>query len=59
MCKTEGCNTQPNFNIEGLKKALYCGSCKTTGMVDVKHKTCFQENCNTDRKSTRLNSSHG
>ena len=46
-CKTEGCNTQPNFNIEGDTKALYCKNHKQIDMIDVTHKSCKTEGCKT------------
>jgi hypothetical protein len=47
MCKIEGCKTQPNYNVEGETKALYCSVHKLEGMVDVKHKTCKTHLCST------------
>ena len=46
-CKTEGCNTQPNFNIEGDTKALYCKNHKQIDMVNVISPTCKTEGCKT------------
>ena len=42
MCKEEGCNVRPFFNIEGEIKGLYCSQHKKDGMVDVKSKTCLE-----------------
>jgi len=36
VCKEK----QASFNFEGQKKAIYCASCKTTTMIDVKNKKC-------------------
>ena len=47
MCIHEGCNTRPNYNVEGETKALYCAQHKTEEMVNVKNKMCIQEGCNT------------
>ena len=45
MCQTEGCIVRPVFNLLGLTKGLFCGSCKTDGMIDVTRKRCIQEGC--------------
>jgi hypothetical protein len=45
MCFQDGCKKRPFFGKEGFK-ALYCGTHKLDGMVDVKNKKCIQEGCN-------------
>ena len=46
-CIHPNCKKQPNYNIEGETKALYCSTHKLNGMVDIKHKTCIHPNCKT------------
>ena len=45
MCIEDGCKVRPIFNIEGVKKALYCLAHKKDGMIDVKSKTCIENGC--------------
>jgi len=40
ICKGDDCNKQANFNNPNEKTALYCGSCKLDGMIDIKNKKC-------------------
>ncbi len=47
MCQHPGCKKQPNYNREGETKALYCGTHKQEGMIDVKNKTCQHPGCRT------------
>lgn len=35
-----GCNSHPNFGIEGDRKAVYCAKHKLPGMVNVKAPRC-------------------
>ena len=35
----------PNFNCLGISGA-YCSKCKSSDMIDVRHKKCEKENCN-------------
>lgn len=45
MTKCIKCNIKrPNFNYKEEKKALYCGNCKLSDMVDINNKKCI--NCN-------------
>ncbi len=46
-CIHDGCNTRPNYNIEGSKEALYCKIHKTDTMIDVMNKKCIHNGCNT------------
>ena len=46
-CNFEGCKIIPQFNIEGLKKGLFCFTHKLEGMIDVKHKSCEYKGCKT------------
>jgi hypothetical protein len=46
-CLHEGCSTQPKFNFEGEKQALYCSAHKLEGMIDVVSKRCLHEGCST------------
>jgi hypothetical protein len=45
MCKTEGCAVRACFNLEGEKFALFCGTHKKEGMINVVSKTCAEEGC--------------
>jgi len=45
MCHHPNCKKQPNYNVEGETKRLYCNEHKKEGMVDVKNKTCCEEGC--------------
>jgi hypothetical protein len=44
-CFFGDCNTQPNFNYSGEKKALYCFLHKENNMIDVISKKCNFLNC--------------
>ena len=44
-CLSEGCNKQPNYNVEGQTKGIYCATHKKEGMIDVKSKRCLSEGC--------------
>ena len=44
MCFQDGCKKQPYYNKEGLK-ALYCGTHKLEGMVNVISLRCIQDGC--------------
>ncbi len=44
-CIHPNCKVQPNYNMEGETKALYCATHKLDGMVNVKDKTCKNEWC--------------
>jgi hypothetical protein len=46
-CIYEGCKTQPNYNIDGQRKPLYCSIHKLDGMVDVLNPICNSEWCST------------
>ena len=35
-----GCEKQPNFNVRGATKGIFCAEHKQEGMIDVKNKTC-------------------
>ena len=39
------CKKQPNYNIEGETKALYCSYHKKENMINVITKTCMFEKC--------------
>ena len=45
MCIYPNCKTNPAFNLEGEKTALYCSIHKLEGMVNVISKTCIYSNC--------------
>jgi hypothetical protein len=44
-CCVEDCKKQPNYNLEGKTKGLYCFTHKKKDMIDVKNKTCCEEEC--------------
>ena len=46
-CNFENCKTQPTYNIDGEKTALYCSIHKKENMINIKDKTCIFENCKT------------
>lgn len=48
ICIFEGCTSGPNFNYEN-EKLLYCTTHKDENMIDVSHKKCKYEHCNTIR----------
>lgn len=41
------CDKRPNFNTKGEKKGIYCRDHKKENMVDVTHKRCKSEWCDT------------
>ena len=45
MCFKNGCKIRPIYNIEGEKKAIYCGEHKEPEMVNVVSKTCIVDGC--------------
>jgi hypothetical protein len=47
MCIHPGCKKKPLYNDEDETKALYCGTHKLDGMVDVKNKKCIHPGCKT------------
>ena len=47
MCIYLNCKKQPNYNLEGETKGLYCFSHKKEEMIDVKNKKCNEEGCKT------------
>ena len=52
-CAHDGCNIRPNFNKPGSKTGLYCSKHKKDGMVDVKHKMCKMDLCDTQVSNKR------
>ena len=46
-CIHPDCNTQPNYNISGETKALYCNEHKLSSMIDIRSKRCIHPGCET------------
>jgi hypothetical protein len=46
-CTHPDCKKQPNYNIEGGKRGLYCSLHKTDGMINVIMTTCIHPECKT------------
>jgi hypothetical protein len=46
-CIYKNCNKQPNFNFLGKTVAEYCFTHKLENMIDIHHKTCLHDWCNT------------
>jgi hypothetical protein len=44
-CNYSDCKKQPNYNIQGETKGIYCLEHKKEGMIDVKHKSCIHPFC--------------
>ncbi|CAN0563767.1 unnamed protein product, partial [Ectocarpus sp. 12 AP-2014] len=40
-----GCQSHPNFGIEGDRRAVYCAKHKLPGMVNVKAPRCREPGC--------------
>jgi len=46
-CESDGCETQPIYNIRGETKGRFCKEHKELNMVDVKSKPCESDGCET------------
>ena len=46
ICTYNGCDKQPTYCYKG-EKARFCSVHKHDGMIDILHKKCAHENCNT------------
>ena len=44
-CSYEFCTTQPNFNVEGSKTAVFCRQHAKNGMVNVFCRRCSDGSC--------------
>jgi hypothetical protein len=44
LCQETGCQKRCSFNFKG-KTAIYCGTHKKQGMIDVHHKSCEEIDC--------------
>ncbi|CAM9198403.1 unnamed protein product [Laminaria digitata] len=44
-CSHDSCTRQPNFNVAGSKKAMYCREHAENDMVDVSSKRCSNNSC--------------
>ncbi|CAN0505601.1 unnamed protein product, partial [Laminaria digitata] len=44
-CSYDDCTTQPSFNVEGCKTAVYCRQHARGGMVNVYSRRCSHDSC--------------
>lgn len=46
LCQELNCEKNPNYGFNGMK-AIYCSTHKKDGMIDIRHKKCKYDSCNT------------
>ncbi len=46
ICNFKGCKLNKSFGFEG-NKLQFCNNHKLLGMIDIKHKKCINEECDT------------